>query len=113
MQISGGGERPEQVERDGVAGSGEHVDGSVGQEEIDVLHVVEVGASHPLHVLVGKVDLAAVQRLGVLRVGEDLLGQPLLAGEECHDPHLDDQQGRVEPERLQQCVVHVHFQFSS
>ncbi len=63
----GRGEGPEEVDGRGLLRPGHQVEGGVGQEEVDVLHVVLVRPPDALHLLARRHP--TLPELGVLRVG--------------------------------------------
>ncbi len=74
MQESGRGEGPDEVERALGLRPGRQVEGGHGEEQVHVLHVVQVGAAHPLDVLVRATHFPT-QVVHVLRIGEHLKHQ--------------------------------------
>ncbi len=133
MEEPGGGKGPQQVGGHPHVGLGHHVEYGIGKEEVDALHVVEVGAPHSLNVLVGRGHLGTLVHLGILGIGKHLVYRhrdgekitikdvspivdstcpvlvPLPGGERGHDEHLEDQEGPVKDEVAQQLLVHGHL----
>jgi len=103
-----GGEDPENEDGSGEGWVGEDVEESEAEEGEDVLHVVQVGTTHSLNILVhSRFEAFLLLADNILRGDEGARPKPLPGCKERHKEHLDNNDCRIEGKSPKQLLVHV------